>query len=62
MRRSRTCESSITLSWSARLASAKVALANVIAQEMATDFHEVLGQSLNSPAEFNALVVECQGP
>jgi Holliday junction DNA helicase RuvB len=35
----------------------KSAIANVIAEEMATGFHEVLGQSLNSPAEFNALLL-----
>jgi hypothetical protein len=35
----------------------KSALATVIAQEMATDFHEVLGQSLNSVADLNALLL-----
>ena len=35
----------------------KSALAQVIAQEMATGFHEVLGQSLNSAAELNALLL-----
>ncbi len=35
----------------------KTALAAVIAQEMATDFHEVLGQSLNSVPDLNALLL-----
>ena len=35
----------------------KSALASVIAQEMATDFHEILGQSLTSPADLNALLL-----
>ena len=35
----------------------KSALCSVVAQEMATGFHEVLGQSLNSPADFNALLL-----
>jgi len=35
----------------------KSAMCQVIAQEMATGFHEVLGQSLNSPAELNGLLL-----
>jgi Holliday junction DNA helicase RuvB len=35
----------------------KSALAAVIAHEMATDFHEVLGQSLNNLADLNALLL-----
>jgi Holliday junction DNA helicase RuvB len=35
----------------------KSALAAVIAQEMAADFHEVLGQSLNSVADLNGLLL-----
>jgi holliday junction DNA helicase RuvB len=35
----------------------KSALAAVIAQEMATDFQEVLGQSITSPADLNALLL-----
>lgn len=35
----------------------KSALANVIAQEMASDFDEVLGQSIKSPADLNALLL-----
>ena len=35
----------------------KSALAAVIAQEMATDFHEVLGQSIKTPADLNALLL-----
>jgi len=35
----------------------KSAMCQVIAEEMATDFHEVLGQTLNSPAELNALLL-----
>ena len=35
----------------------KSALASVIAQEMATDFHEVLGQSLACAADLNALLL-----
>lgn len=38
----------------------KSALAQVIAQEMATGFHEVLGQSLNSAAELNALLLNAK--
>jgi Holliday junction DNA helicase RuvB len=38
----------------------KSALAAVIAQEMATTFHEVLGQSLNNIAELNALLLSAQ--
>jgi Holliday junction DNA helicase RuvB len=33
----------------------KSALAKVIAQEMASGFHEVIGQSIKSPADLNAL-------
>jgi len=36
----------------------KSALANVIAAEMATDFHEVLGQSLASTADLNGLLLQ----
>jgi len=35
----------------------KSALATVIAQEMATGFHEVLGQSIKTPADLNALLL-----
>jgi Holliday junction DNA helicase RuvB len=35
----------------------KSALAAVIASEMAADFYEVLGQSLNKPAELNSLLL-----
>jgi holliday junction DNA helicase RuvB len=35
----------------------KSALAAVIAQEMATTFHEVLGQSIKTPADLNALLL-----
>lgn len=38
----------------------KSALANVIAQEMASDFHEVIGQSLKSPADLNALLLDAK--
>jgi Holliday junction DNA helicase RuvB len=38
----------------------KSALAAVIAQEMATDFHEVLGQSLNSVADLNGLLLNAR--
>ena len=38
----------------------KSALAAVIAQEMATRFHEVLGQSLSSPGDLNALLLGAQ--
>ena len=38
----------------------KSALCQVIAQEMAVGYHEVLGQSLNSPAELNALLLSAQ--
>jgi holliday junction DNA helicase RuvB len=35
----------------------KSALAQVIAQEMAADFHEILGQSIAGPADLNALLL-----
>jgi predicted ATP-dependent protease len=35
----------------------KSALARVIAEEMASGFHEVLGQSIVSPADLNALLL-----
>ena len=35
----------------------KSALANIVAQEMATEFHEVLGQSIVTPADLNALLL-----
>lgn len=35
----------------------KSALANVISQEMATGFHEVLGQAINSPSDMHALLL-----
>ena len=35
----------------------KSALARVIAAEMATEFHEVLGQSIKTPADLNALLL-----
>ena len=35
----------------------KSAMARVIACEMATDFHEVLGQSVKGPADLNALLL-----
>jgi Holliday junction DNA helicase RuvB len=35
----------------------KSALANVIAQEMASQLHEVLGQSITGPADLNALLL-----
>jgi Holliday junction DNA helicase RuvB len=38
----------------------KSALARVIAAEMATDFHEVLGQSIATPADLNALLLAAQ--
>jgi Holliday junction DNA helicase RuvB len=38
----------------------KSALANVIAQEMANGFHEVLGQALASNADLNALLLTAQ--
>ena len=38
----------------------KSALAAVIAEEMATNFHEVLGQSLNSIGDLNALLLEAK--
>lgn len=35
----------------------KSALARVIASEMATDFHEVIGQSISSPGDLNAFLL-----
>ena len=39
----------------------KSALAAVIAQEMATDFHEVLGQSIENGADLNLLLLGAKG-
>ncbi|KAA0131589.1 AAA family ATPase [Gimesia chilikensis] len=38
----------------------KSALANVISQEMAADFHEILGQSIGGPADLNALLLSAK--
>jgi Holliday junction DNA helicase RuvB len=38
----------------------KSALAQVIALEMASDFHEVIGQSINSPADLNGLLLQAK--
>jgi Holliday junction DNA helicase RuvB len=38
----------------------KSQLASVVAQEMATDFHEVLGQSISSIGDLNALLLEAK--
>jgi Holliday junction DNA helicase RuvB len=38
----------------------KSALANIVAQEMASDYHEVLGQSIVTPADLNALLLLAQ--
>lgn len=38
----------------------KSALARVVAQEMATDFHEVLGQSVKNPADLNELLLSAK--
>jgi Holliday junction DNA helicase RuvB len=38
----------------------KSALAQVIALEMATDFHEVIGQSIMSPADLNGLLLQAK--
>ena len=38
----------------------KSALAAIIGQEMATDFHEVLGQSITSNADLNSLLLAAQ--
>lgn len=38
----------------------KSALANIIACEMATDFHEILGQSIAAPADLNALLLSAK--
>src|ERR1019366_2272048 len=38
----------------------KTQTAKVIAAEMATTFHEVLGQSVSNPADFNALLLKAQ--
>jgi Holliday junction DNA helicase RuvB len=38
----------------------KSQLASVIAQEMATDFHEVLGQSITTLSDLNALLLEAR--
>lgn len=38
----------------------KSALASVIAQEMASEFHEVLGQSIKNPSDLNALLLSAK--
>jgi len=38
----------------------KSQLASIIAQEMATELHEVLGQSITSPGDLNALLLRAQ--
>jgi len=38
----------------------KTQTAKVIAAEMAADFHDVLGQSVSNPADFNALLLKAQ--
>lgn len=38
----------------------KTLMAHVIAQEMASDLHEVLGQTLKGPAELNALLLQAK--
>ena len=38
----------------------KSALARVISNEMATDFYEVIGQSITSPADLNAFLLTAQ--
>src|SRR5271170_638263 len=35
----------------------KSALANVLAAELATELHEVIGQSISSPSDLNALLL-----
>src|SRR5262249_11847964 len=39
----------------------KSQVAKVIAAEMCSDFHEVLGQAIQSPADFNALLLGAKG-
>ena len=39
---------------------ARVALAKTIAAELATDFHEVLGQSIASPSDLNAVLLQAK--
>lgn len=38
----------------------KTAVAKIVACEMASDFHEVLGQSLKTPADLNAVLLEAK--
>jgi len=38
----------------------KTLLAHVVSQEMASDFHEVLGQTIRGPAELNALLLQAK--
>ena len=38
----------------------KSALAKTIAAELATDFHEVLGQSIASPSDLNAVLLQAK--
>src|SRR5580692_3924744 len=38
----------------------KSQVAKVISLEMATTFHEVLGQAINTPADFNALLLAAE--
>ncbi len=57
---SRTIAASIIRYWSARQGSANLAFAQVIALEMATDFLEVIGQSITSPADLNGLLLQAK--
>ena len=38
----------------------KTLVAHVVAQEMASDLHEILGQTLTSPAELNAMLLQAR--
>ena len=40
--------------------SVRAAVARIIAAEMATDFHEVLGQSIASPSDLNAVLLQAK--
>ena len=58
---SRTVERSTRPSWSARQGAGRVRWHSVIAAEMATDFEEVLGQSITSAADLNSILLGGEG-